>query len=717
MDKILVIAEKPSVARDIARVLKCNKKGDGCLIGDEYIVSWAVGHLVCLADPEDYNKELKKWSSNTLPIIPENIKLKAIKQTQSQLKILKELVKNDEIKSLICATDSGREGELIFRYIYNILKCKKPFKRLWISSMTDTAIKEGFKNLKEGTEYDNLYLSAKCRSEADWLVGINATRAYTISYNTLLSIGRVQTPTLSIIVERQKEIDNFDAKPYHEIKAYYEGFWGIWFNKDDKVTKIFDEDNAKQILEKIKDKDGKVINIEDEEKKQPAPLLYDLTELQRDCNKKFGYSAKKTLSIVQSLYETRKMVTYPRTDSRYLSDDMIPKISSTLKKLSFVQEYKKFAEIIIGLEKLPISKRIIDNSKVTDHHAIIPTESNFKIDSLNPEEKNVFNLIAIRFMSVFYPNYIYSIKKVTVDIENEFFLSKGTTIIQKGWAELYSELDKSKEKKNKTEENQDEQTLPPVTVGDNLKVINTEILNKKTQPPKHYTEASLLSAMENAGRFVEDEAIKEQMKDSGLGTPATRAAIIERLISVNYIERKGKALIPTEKGIKLIEIAPTELKSPQTTGKWERGLSQISKGNMSEQRFMDSIKRYVHFLVKDSRNIKKDVVFKAENNNFKPKSKPIGNCPICNEGAIYENSKSFYCSKWKSGCKFTIWKNSLDVYGNVMDNKIASELIKNKKVDNIEITLPQTNERGKATLVLNKDVKTMFEVMNFTRND
>ena len=320
-------------------------------------------------------------------------------------------------------------------------------------------------------------------------------------------------------------------------------------------------------------------------------------------------------------------------------------------------------------------------------------------------------------MSVFYPNYIYSIKKVTVDIENEFFLSKGTTIIQKGWTELYSELDKSKEKKNKTEENQDEQTLPHVTVGDNLKVINTEILNKKTQPPKHYTEASLLSAMENAGRFVEDEAIKEQMKDSGLGTPATRAAIIERLISVNYIERKGKALIPTEKGIKLIEIAPTELKSPQTTGKWERGLSQISKGNMSEQRFMDSIKRYVHFLVKDSRNIKKDVVFKAENNNFKPKSKPIGNCPICNEGAIYENSKSFYCSKWKSGCKFTIWKNSLDVYGNVMDNKIASELIKNKKVDNIEITLPQTNERGKATLVLNKDVKTMFEVMNFTRND
>lgn len=713
MGKILVVAEKPSVGRDIARVLKCGTKGEGCLIGENYIVSWAIGHLVTLCEPEDYGSQFKKWSFGTLPILPEKMKLKANKQTASQLKVLKNLMNDAEIEKIICATDSGREGELIFRYIYDIVKCKKPFQRLWISSMTDTAIKEGFKKLKDGKEYDNLYFSAKCRSEADWLVGMNATRAYTLKYNALLSIGRVQTPTLAILALRQKEINAFVPKDYFEVQSDYGNFTGIWFDKQSNETKLYEKEKADQIAKKVKGQKGIVLQITKEEKKQPSPNLYDLTELQRDCNRKFGFSAQKTLSVAQSLYETKKMITYPRTDSRYLSDDMIPKIQSTLKKLSGLEEYKPFADTILVKDKLPLSKRIIDNSKVTDHHAIIPTDGSIRIEGLSVDEKKVYHTIVLRFLSVFYPNYIYSITKIITEILEERFLSKGSIVLDWGWMEIYQKLEANIE--NKSQKDKEEQNLPKLLEKDEVLAINTQVLKKKTQAPKPYNEATLLSAMENAGRFIEDEELREQLKDAGLGTPATRAAIIERLISVGYVQRNKKALVPTEKGMKLIEIVPDELKSPQTTGKWERGLSSIAKGNMEEEKFMSSIKRYVHFLIGASSNVNKEVVFEEETKKYKSKAANFGGCPLCKEGKILENTKAFYCNRWKEGCKFTIWKNSLDSYGNTVDGVKVKKLLKDKKLEGISVTKSQTQEKCTATLILKSDLSGALELMNMTR--
>ncbi len=698
MGKTLVIAEKPSVARDIARVLKCSKNDKGFIDGENYIISWAVGHLITLWDPADYDDKYKKWNFKDLPIVPDEMKIKPIAKTKTQFSVLKKLMNSKEVDSIICATDSGREGELIFRYIYSMAGCKKPCKRLWISSMTDKAIKDGFDSLKDIAEYDNLYFSAKCRSEADWLVGMNASRAYSLKYDSLLSIGRVQTPTLAMLVARQKEIDNFDERVYFDVTADYGEFKGIWTDLEKNDTKIFEEEKADEIVKKIKGKTGIVTDVEKEEKKQLPPLLYDLTELQRDCNKKFGFTAKKTLSVVQSLYETRKMVTYPRTDSRYLSDDMIPKIYSTMRKVEYANEFKPYTAGI-DIKKLKITKRIIDNSKVSDHHAIIPTDNYFKTGSLTADEKKVFDLIVRRFVCVFYDEYEYETTKVIIKTEGEDFVSKGKVVLKEGWQALYKD-DKAKAK-------DDEGILPPLEKGDEVKVIGAKKAKKKTSPPKPYTEASLLSAMENAGRFVEDEELKEQLKDSGLGTPATRAAIIERLIEVGYVTRKAKALIPTEKGIKLIEVVPDELKSPQTTGKWEKGLSSVSKGKMKDERFMGSIKKFVYFLVNDAYSSQKEVVFEKEERKYKKRSASggLGTCPACKKGKIYENTKGYYCSEWRNGCSFTVWKNCLDIYGGKVDNALIKELISKGSINNVDMTLPQTGEKCTAQLTLREDFK------------
>lgn len=706
MAKILVVAEKPSVGKDIAKVLKCNKKGEGCLIGEKYIISWAIGHLIELCDPEEYDEKYKKWRLDTLPIIPEKMKLKPIKNTFSQFKILKNLMNSKDISSIICATDSGREGELIFRYIYEQTNCKKPFQRLWISSMTDEAIKDGFANLKDSKYYDSLYLSAKCRSEADWLVGINASRAYTLRYNALLSIGRVQTPTLAILVQRQKEINAFVPKDYWEVQAFFEKYNGLWIDTEKKETKIFDVEKAKAISKKVLNKKGIIISVEHEEKKQLHPLLYDLTELQRDCNKKFGFSAQKTLDVAQNLYEKRKLITYPRTDSRYLSNDMVSKVKLTLNKIN-IEPYKTYLDYVFKLKELPFTKRIIDNSKVTDHHAIIPTNANPKLTSLTTDELKVYDLIVKRLIAVFYPPYIYMITKVITEVEKENFISKGTTIKQYGWMELY----KSEESKDKKKE---EQTLPPLNKSEEYMVLKSKVNAKKTLPPKTYTEATLLSAMENAGRFIEDESLKEQMKDSGLGTPATRAAIIERLLKVGYIERKAKSIIPTEKGMKLVEIVPTELKSPETTGKWEKGLSSIAKGKMVPEHFMQSIIRYVNFLIAQSGNVNTDIVFPEETSKVNTKY-GLGKCPLCNQGSILENTKAFYCTRWKAGCKFNIWKSSLEPYKIKCDPKLIKKLLKDKKVENIQMYMPQTNEKCICELVLKENLTGEVEIKNVTR--
>lgn len=711
MGKILVIAEKPSVARDIARVLQCKQKGEGFLYGEKYIVCWAIGHLVTLADPEEYDDKYKKWKKETLPILPEQMKLKVIQKTAPQLRILKKLMNSKEVDSLICATDSGREGELIFRYIYEIVKCKKPFQRLWISSMTDIAIKEGFSKLKNSKEYDNLYISAKCRAEADWLVGMNATRAYTLQYNALLSIGRVQTPTLAIMVQRQKEINAFIPEDYYEVEVSYENFKGIWFDKKETETKIKKLEQAEEIIKKVKGKKGIISNIEEEQKKLPPPLLYDLTELQRDCNKKFGFSAQKTLSIAQSLYETKKAITYPRTDSRYLSDDMKSNINKVLKKLGEIERYNEYAKQILSLETLPLGKRIIDNSKVTDHHAIIPTDAKINYENLTEEQKKVYNTVVIRFLSVFFEQYIYKITKVITIVEKEHFISKGTTILQQGWTEIYKILDLKKK------ENKKEEILPELKKGQEVTAKQLKCNKKKTQPPALYTDSSLLSAMENAGRFVEDETLKEQMKENGLGTPATRAAIIERLLTVGYIERKGKTLVPTEKGMKLIEIVPEQLKSPQTTGKWEKGLYSISKGKMTDEKFMTSIKKYVYFLIEASENKNENIIFEKETKKGKKKIKKLGICPLCQKGSILENTKAYYCSEWKNDCKFTIWKNSVEVYGITLKDSMIKKLLTERKVKSVSVTLPQTGEKGKATLILSPDNSGRLEIMDFNKTN
>ena len=704
MGKILVIAEKPSVARDIAKVLNCAQKGEGVIYGEKYMVSWAVGHLVTLCEPEDYDKSLKRWSMDTLPIMPEKMKLKAIRGSKKQLDILKKLMNDKETDSIICATDSGREGELIFRYIYDYNKCRKPFKRLWISSMTDAAIKEGFDNLKDGSDYDLLYASAKCRSEADWLVGINATRAFTVKYDALLSIGRVQTPTLAMIVKRQAEIDNFVPEKYYEVTADYGDFKGTWTDSKNS-TVIKQLSDAQEIASKVDGKDGTVKEVKKTAKQTLPPQLYDLTELQRDCNKMYGFSAQKTLDIAQSLYEKRKMITYPRTDSRYLSDDMIPKIKVIMRRLVNAEIFAGYAQNVIDMEKLPINKRIVDNKKVTDHHAIIPADNSFRKDSLTPEEKKVFGLVALRFIAVFGDPYKYTSTKITVVCEDEKFITKGTTVTDEGWKRLYREVYKnSREKEN---------ILPDVKENDTVHIEKADVEEKETKPPVQYNEATLLTAMENAGKNTDDEELKEKLKEYGLGTPATRAAIIERLIQVGYIHRKGKNLVPDEKGRQLISIVPDEMKSPVTTGKWEKGLGSISKGDMQTEKFMASINRYVAYLVQYARGASPDI--KIEDKRKKKsssKSKTFGKCPLCG-GDVLENSKAFYCGGWKNGCKFTLWKDCLDRYGVSLDGKLVKELLKNGKIPGLPVVKAQTGEKCTAELIYNKE-KGILELAGMT---
>jgi len=611
--KTLVIAEKPSVGRDIARVLKCTAKGDGYLHGNNYIVSWAIGHLVSLNDPEDYNPSLKRWNKSDLPILPQAMGLKPIQKTQSQLNILKKLLNARDTTQIICATDSGREGELIFRYIYQWAGCKKPVKRLWISSLTDAAIATGLAKMKDGKEYDNLYASARCRAEADWLVGMNATRAFTLKNGELLPVGRVQTPTLAILVDRQKEINAFVPKDYWEIQASFllenaQSYTGLWISAEGE-QKLYDKEKAEAIRDKVKHQPGKVESVNTEEKRQQPPQLFDLTELQRECNRKLHYSAQKTLSIAQALYEKHKLITYPRTDSRYLSKDIEPKLVPTLQSIKD-PPYDGFAATLLALPKLPITTRIVNDAKVTDHHAIIPTGSKKSLTTLTEEERAVYDRILRNFLAVFFPPYVYDVTSVITGVQKERFLSKGRMDKQHGWTVIYAHEKKneaksekslaetkSKSKQSKEAKPEDETTLPPLTKGLEITTTQAETLQKKTQPPKPYNEASLLSAMEHAGRFVEDEALKEALKASGLGTPATRAAIIEKLISSGYVERQKKNLVPTPKAIGLIDMSPPELTSPETTGKWERGLKRISQGELDDTRFMDSIKRYVLYLI------------------------------------------------------------------------------------------------------------------------
>ena len=621
--KALIIAEKPSVATDIARVLGVRQRKNGYIEGDSYVITWAVGHLINLKEPEDYDPRYKKWQYADLPILPPEMGLKPYPQTEAQLNILRSLAERADVGELICATDSGREGELIFRYIYHYINCHKPVKRLWISSMTDEAISEGFQKLKDSKEYNNLYYSAKCRSEADWLVGINATRAYTTLYSDLFSVGRVQTPTLALIVDREEELTNFLPKDYFEVAADMEcsagSYEGIWFEDQISETKIMAIEKAEEIAAKVKGKSGKITEIEKKNQKQKPPLLYDLTELQRQANKEFGLTAQEVLDIAQALYEKHKLLTYPRTDSRYLSEDMKQTVYDTMRSIDVPPFQGAIAKLRQGSEiKLNFTKRIIDNKKITDHHAIIPTKKTPVLKNLSEKERKIYQMVVKRFLAVFYPDYEFQTIKVITLIEDETFVSKGKTVKTEGWKWLYQKpenrtkpetapeekLPDNKRETDSGEEGEAEEAagnLPPLRKGQAATATDCRILKKQTTPPKPYTEATLLSAMENAGRFVEDEELKEQLKESSFGTPATRAGIIERLLKVGYIQRQGKTLRPTEKGKTLIRMVPKSLRSPETTGRWERGLSKINRGELQPEIFMETIQRFVAHLVQNAK--------------------------------------------------------------------------------------------------------------------
>ena len=583
MGMICVLAEKPSVARDIARVLGANTPGKGCLKGSGYVVTWAVGHLVTQVNPEEIDARWKTWRQDTLPMLPENIPLKVIAQSRDQFQCVKTILNAPQVDSVICATDAGREGELIFRRIYQMAGCKKPFRRLWISSMTEEAIQEGFANLREGADYDGLYASALCRSDADWLVGMNGSRAFTLRYDSLLSVGRVQTPTLSILVKRALEIHNFVPENYWEVQADFGGYRGTWIDKDGK-TRIPDEKTAKEIVSAVTGREGEVLEVSTERKRVPPPLLYDLTTLQREANARYGFTAQKTLNLAQALYEKHKLLTYPRTDSRYLSHDMRPKVQGILKGMP-----EPLRALVLSPDKaVDPGKRVYDDAKLTDHHAIIPTGR--RPGTLTTDEQKLYEMVARQLIAAFYPDMEYDAMSAVTGVGEHKFLSRGRAVIAQGWQAANPPL-RSKPKKG-----EEEQALPQLQKGQRVPVKSAKAVAKKTTPPSPYTENTLLAAMENAGKFVENEELRRQMKERGLGTPATRAAIIERLIAVDYVRREKKALIPTDKGIRLIAVAPEQLSSPETTGRWEKGLSDIAAGKMDPNRFMQSIRRYCAFL-------------------------------------------------------------------------------------------------------------------------
>lgn len=625
MQKALVLAEKPSVARDIARVLGCRQKADGCIIGEKYIITWALGHLVTLADPELYDEKYKHWKLEHLPMLPDKVKLTTIKQTSKQYRVVSALTKRKDVDKIIIATDAGREGELVARLIMTKCHCKLPAFRLWISSQTDKAIRDGFNNLKPAKEYDNLYNSAMARAQADWFVGLNVTRALTCKYNAQLSAGRVQTPTLALIVQREEEIQAFVAKDYYSIQAMFKGFNASY--KDSKgAVRFSNKQFAEKIENECKNKLAKVQKIEKTAKRKASPAAYDLTELQRDANKKFGYSAKQTLSLMQSLYEYHKILSYPRTDSRYITDDIVATIPDRLKSIA-VGPYQAIATRVL---RAPLqTKAIVNNAKVSDHHAIIPTEQMVNLSRLSFEERNIYDLVVRRFLAVLSPAFEYDETKVEVAIGEHSFYAKGKTIKSMGWKDMYSTDDISDDEEVELENKA--QTLPILSKGSSLEVFGTKITSGKTRPPARFNEASLLTAMENPAKQIEDKNLKSIIQNtSGLGTPATRADIIEKLFSNFSIERKGKEIHPTAKGTQLIKIVPQDLKSALLTAKWEQQLQNIANGSVNHKKFIEEMKKYSSSLV--SQVISSNMTYAHENITRHK-------CPVCEKFMLEVNGK------------------------------------------------------------------------------
>lgn len=622
MSKAVVLAEKPSVARDIARVLGCHKKGNGFLEGTSYIVTWALGHLVTHADPEGYGNEYKEWKLEHLPIIPKPFKLVPIRQTSKQFNAVKTQLKRNDVNEVIIATDAGREGELVARWILEMAKCNKPLKRLWISSVTDKAIRDGFRQLKDGRAFDHLYEAAVARAEADWVVGINATRALTVKYNAQLSTGRVQTPTLAMIAERERQIKEFRPKTYYGMQALTETTTFSWHDTAGQ-TQSFDKNKMEQRLAQLDGVHaGQIVNVKTTAKTQPAPPLFDLTELQKEAHRRWSWSAKETLSTLQNLYERHKAVTYPRTDSKHLTSDMESTLKDRIRAVD-IGPYRKMTTYLLRSSSWKPQKGVIDDRRVSDHHAIIPTEETPILQNMSDKEQRLYDLIVKRFLAVFYGPFRYDQVVVELVIGNEHFNAKGRTITDAGWKSVYTSED----------DDDDMHTLPLFTKGETIAIRAVTLTEGKTKPPARFNEGTLLAAMENPVQFMAGESkdlIQTIGETGGLGTVATRADVIERLFSTFVIEKKGNDIYTTSKGRQLLDLVPEDLKSPALTAEWEQGLTKIAKGQMKKAAFMNEM---IAFSQKTVREIKTDDK-KFRHDNVTGKM-----CPDCGKPLLEVNGK------------------------------------------------------------------------------
>ena len=647
--KSLVIAEKPSVARDIARVLGANQKNGGILEGKNYVVTWALGHLVTLADPEEYDRKYEKWEMATLPMLPKEMKLVVIRQTGRQFSVVKTQLFRKDIGEIIIATDAGREGELVARWILEKAGCHKPIKRLWISSVTDKAIKEGFANLKDGHDYDNLYRAAVARAEADWLVGMNGTRALTCKYNAQLSCGRVQTPTLAMIAKREEEIRKFVPKEYYGISLETQDVKWTWRDEKTKSFRTFSRERAEQIKGRLENAALEITSVEKKAKKTMAPGLYDLTTLQREANLKYGFSAKETLNIMQRLYENHKVLTYPRTDSRYIGKDIVPTIKERLKACG-IGPYRKLAGALMN-KPVQVNGSFVDDKRVSDHHAIIPTEQFVQLDHMTNEERKIYDMVVRRFLAVLYPASQYEQVTMEAKAAGETFAASGKVIKSMGWKEVYEGgADDDLEDEADDEKKLKDQRLPEMKTGTRLKILKTSLNTGKIKPPARFTEATLLAAMENPVKFMETrdkEAVKTLGETGGLGTVATRADIIEKLFH-SLMEKKGNEIHITSKAKQLLELVPEDLKKPELTADWEMKLSQIAKGRIRQGDFLHQIRDYTCEIVDEIKN--GEGTFRHDNLTNKV-------CPQCGKKLLAvngKNSKMLVCQDRECGYRETI---------------------------------------------------------------
>jgi len=680
----LVITEKPSVAQTVAKVIGAYKREDGYIEGSGYIVSWCVGHLIELAQPQDYDEKYEKWRFTDLPILPDEWKTVVSSATKKQYGILKKLMHREDVEAVINACDAGREGEAIFRLVYEKAGCKKPVLRLWISSMEDTAIKAGFENLRPGREYDRLYSAASCRNKADWLVGINGTRVFTTQYGKKITVGRVQTPTLAMLVERKGQIEKFTKEAYYKVHISGEGY---------KLTAEEQMDNAaaKALAERVNQKTATITKAESIEKSTKPPKLYDLTTLQREANRYYGYTAKQTLDYTQKLYEA-KLVTYPRTDSQYLTEDME---GTTLAIVSALYSQIPFA---VNTDFTPNIRHAVDNKKVSDHHAIIPTMGSTKaeIKSLSIEERAVYYLIAQRLLCASAEPMQYMERSITAECEGAMFTAKGKTILNKGWTAIDEAFTSFAIARKKKDEEDDDIMIPEnAKEGKTIQSVKSDVTEHFTSPPKPYTEDTLLCAMERAG----NKDFDKETEKKGLGTPATRASIIEKLVSAGYATRKGKQITASDDAVNMIEILPDVVTSPMLTAEWENKLLQMEKGLISESAFMDSITELVKKLITDYSTVSEDArrAFSADST-----SESIGICPRC--GNAVEERKLSYCCMAK-GCDFVLWKDNkfMQSIGLNFTRKVATALVSGGGYIAKNLTSKKTGNKYSAKITLTEN--------------